>query len=142
VIRVSTAKDETDLELAVQSALERYGAPLTLTCAFTERMDHTLAAFGALLSAGRGAMVREPSWSAWVVLPDSPVSLALEAGRRFSVLAGMPSSGVTVSGGRWKLDRADLPPLSGRGVSNVATGGNVDVSCCGGALLVLLCEQA
>ena len=142
VVRAPTVKDETDLELAVQLALGRFKAPLTLTCAFTDRMDHTLAAFGALLSAGRGAMVREPSWSAWLVLPESPVSVELESGQRFSVLAALPSSGVTVSGGRWKLERADLPPLSGRGVRNVAMGGQVDVSCCGGAILVLLCDQA
>ena len=70
------------------------------------------------------------------------MSLELETGQRFSVLAAVPSNGVTVSGGRWKLERADLPPLSGRGVSNVAMGGEVDVSCCGGALLVLLYDQA
>ena len=141
VLRVAAAKDETDLELAVQVALDRFGGPVTMTGAFSQRMDHTLAAFGALLGAGERAIVREPQWTAWAVSPNAPVLVELGAGQRFSVISVGGARGVTVRGGEWVLEGEDLPPLSGRGVSNVTVRDRVEVSCLEGAALVMLCDQ-
>ena len=142
VLGVPADKDETDLELAVGAALERFGGPVTVTCAFTLRMDHTLAAFGALLAAGPGAQACEPGWRAWVTCPGAPLSLSLGGGRRFSLVSPCGARGVSVTGARWVLEDADLSALSGRGISNVAGPDRVEVSCREGAVLVMLSDQA
>ncbi|HEY5276048.1 MAG TPA: hypothetical protein VIK38_05865, partial [Coriobacteriia bacterium] len=55
-------KDATDLELAIARAIAMWDDPIVLTAAFTWRIDHTLAAVGALTRAGAGASVLEPGW--------------------------------------------------------------------------------
>lgn len=138
VVEAEADKDESDLDIAVAAALGRFGPPLTLTAAFSGRMDHTLASFGALVRAGAGARVREPGWSAWAVHPGSPVKVVLDAGAVFGVLAPAGAAGVTVTGARWPLAAARLEPLSSLGVSNEADGGLVAVSCEDGVVLVVV----
>jgi len=130
-------KDLTDLELAVGAALE-LGDPITVTAAFTRRPDHTLAAFGTLAVAGADALGIEPAWTARVCVPGRPVRFDAAAGETVSVQALGAASGVGVSGTRWPLADAQLAPLSGHGVSNVALGGPVCVECCAGTLIVMV----
>jgi len=137
VERHPSDKDLTDLELAVDLALARWALPVCLTAAFTGRMDHTLAAIGLVLRGGAGASVAEPGWRAWACLPGEPLTVGLPAGTTFSVIAAGPSTGVNVSGARWKLEDHTLEPLSGRGVSNEAVGGDILVSVASGQLVVL-----
>ena len=63
-----------------------------------------------------------------VVRPGRPETIRLTDGTTFSVLAlhGV-CDGVDVDGARWPLRAARLEPLSGLGVSNVATGPEVTV---------------
>ncbi len=59
----------------------------------------------------------------------------------FSVLAlHGPARGVVVTGARWPLDGVTLPPLSGWGVSNEATGRTVTVGVADGVLTVVIPE--
>ena len=130
-------KDETDLELAVRVARERWAHPVCLTAAFSDRIDHTLAAIGALLGAGPGAWVAEPSWRAWPCCPERPLRVSLERGTTYSIVALGPCEGVTARGGRWVLSDAILAPLSGHGISNEAAGGELTISVRDGSLLVV-----
>jgi thiamine pyrophosphokinase len=130
-------KDRTDLALAVELARDRWAAPLVLSAAFTERVDHTLAALGALTRAGTGARVAEPDWSAYACTPAAPLEVDLEAGDTLSVIAVGPASGVTVEGVSWPLVSAHLETLSDLGVSNLAIGGRVRVSVTAGTLIVI-----
>jgi len=130
-------KDRTDLELAVELARERWEAPLVLTAAFTKRIDHTLAAFGALTRAGAGASVSEPGWEGFACAPEAPLMLRVDPGATVSLVAIEAASGVTVEGVEWPLTRADLGALSDLGVSNRATGGPVRVSVEVGTLIVI-----
>lgn len=138
IIAFPADKDDTDLDLALEAALERFGGPVTVAAAFTGRLDHTLAALGTVLRAGAHARVVEPGWRAHAVHPDAPVTLALPAGTPFGLVAPGGACGVTVDGGRWRLDREDLAPLGGRAISNAAAAPEVSVSCRDGALLLIV----
>ncbi|HEY5517698.1 MAG TPA: thiamine diphosphokinase [Coriobacteriia bacterium] len=130
-------KDETDLELAVAVAKERWDLPVCITAAFTARLDHTLAALGLVLRAGDGAHIVEPSWRAWPCVPGRPLQLQLACGMTYSLLALERCEGVDAMGGKWGLQNADLEPLSGLGVSNEAAGAELQISVRSGSLLVI-----
>ncbi|HEY5433073.1 MAG TPA: thiamine diphosphokinase [Coriobacteriia bacterium] len=130
-------KDDTDLELAVRVARERWALPVCLTAAFSDRIDHTLAAIGVLLRAGTGAGIAEPSWRAWPCSPERPLSVSLERGTTYSIVALGPCEGVTARGGRWELSNATLAPLSGHGISNEAVGTVLTVRVRSGSLVVV-----
>jgi thiamine pyrophosphokinase len=58
---------------------------------------------------------------------------------RISLLAMHgPCTGVTVSGTRWQLERAELLPLVGHGLSNVAIEPDVDLTVSTGILTVFI----
>lgn len=138
VIAFPQDKDETDLELAADVACARCTAPIVFTAAFSRRLDHTLAALGALTRAGSGARVLEPHWSAFVCAPGADLNLDPPEGTVVSVIATGDAAGVTVSGMKWPLEGATLAPLSGLGVSNRACGGTVCVSTQAGTLIVFV----
>lgn len=129
-------KDTTDLELAIDEARGRFGVPVTLTAAFSARLDHTLAALGALTRAGASACAREPRWTAFAAVPDAPVTLAGGVDSLFSVIAVGDATGVNVTGAKWPLVGATVPALSGLGVSNLTGGNIVRVSVEKGTLVV------
>jgi thiamine pyrophosphokinase len=131
-------KDETDLERAVDAARERSSDPIVLSAAFSRRLDHTLAAFGALVRAGAGATVSEPEWRAALCVPGTVLTLDLQEGTALSLIALTVAEGLTVSGTKWTLEAARLSSLSGRGVSNCASGGPVRVSTTSGSVVVIL----
>lgn len=123
VIRHPARKDETDLALAVAEARDAGASALTLTAAFSARLDHTLAAIGALARAAAiEAQAREPDMTIRTVRsPERPVlELALDRGTLVSVFAVLgPAEGVTLEGFAYPLAGAHLEPMAGLGVSNV-----------------------
>lgn len=137
----SAAKDETDLELAVAAARELGADRLTVTAAFTCRLDHTLAAVGLVArAADLDAEIREPELTGWVLAGDhrGTLELALERGSLVTVMAVLgPARGVTLTGVRFPLADADLAPMSGLGVSNVVERKPATVTVADGTLLVL-----
>ncbi|THF68420.1 thiamine diphosphokinase [Deinococcus sp. Arct2-2] len=122
------AKDETDAELAVRMALKRGATALVFVGAFGGRFDHTAALMlGGIRRAREGWPVTLTSgdeWG-WPLLPASPVALELEAELTLSVLAFSDLRGLSLSGVRWPLSRADVPLGSGWTVSNETTGETV-----------------
>ncbi len=130
-------KDATDLELAVAVAQDLWTLPICLTAAFSQRLDHTLAALGLVMRAGKGARIAEPTWRAWPCSPGRPIQLTLTCGTSYSILALEHCEGVTELGGRWELREASMEALSGRGVSNEALGADVRVRVRRGSLVVI-----
>lgn len=119
VVAFSRDKDETDLELAIVHARSLGATSLTVTCAFSARLDHTLAALGALARAtDLVPRIAEPTCRGVVLAPSMRTTLT-GTGATFSVIALGGAATVSVTGARWPLDRARLEPLSGRGLSNV-----------------------
>jgi thiamine pyrophosphokinase len=128
VRRYPTAKDATDLELALAAAVTRDPPPrrIVVLGGAGGRLDHLLA--GALLLASpqwAGADATRVRVEAWLgrarvtVIRDRAVLGASAAGELVSLLAvGGVAHGVTTSGLLYPLDGADLRPGSTLGVSN------------------------
>jgi thiamine pyrophosphokinase len=121
--RHPTDKAATDTELALECAAAARPDRLVLVAGRGDRLDHSIAAIGAL---GAGSLADVPAVEGWwgsdqvfIVRPGRPVSVPRPPGTMFSLLALHGGCrGVTVSGSRWPLDGADLAPMVGLGVSN------------------------
>ena len=116
-------KDQTDTELALERAAALHPERVILLAGGGDRLDHTVAALGAL---GAPHLTSIPWLECWwsaqyalVLHGPARASLALPVGTRLSLLAiHGPVSGITVHRTRWELSGDDLPAGSGRGVSN------------------------
>jgi thiamine pyrophosphokinase len=135
-------KDHTDTELALLMAADLRPARLILVGA-GDRLDHVLAAIGAL---GQPHLTSIPVIDAWwdeqwirVLHGPGATTLELTTGTTLSLLAlHGPCGGVTISGVRWPLEGADLAPLVGVGVSNVAVDEQVTVRVSTGVLTIVM----
>lgn len=143
VVEHPTDKDLTDTELALTVAADTHPRRIMVLAGTGTRLDHTVAALGAL---GSVALDDVPHVDGWfgddrivVVGPGRPETIPLADGATFSVLALHGAcDDVDVGGARWPLRSAHLEPLSGLGVSNVATGPEVTVSVGTGRLTVIV----
>ena len=124
VVRHPVDKAATDTELAIAHAATFDPARILLVAGQGDRLDHAIAALGAL---GAPSLAGVASLEAWwgsdqfhVVHAPHTVALDIPPGTTFSVLAlHGPATGVTVTGARWPLTDHTLEPLVGLGVSNV-----------------------
>lgn len=134
-------KDLTDTELALHYVAEQHPARVILLSGGGDRLDHTMAAFGAL---GTSEMTGIPSLECWwggqyamVLHGPSRIRRSVDPGARISLLALQGAcSGVSVSGTQWELSNAELSALSGRGLSNLAVSSTVQISVSSGVLTV------
>ena len=138
-------KDHTDTELALLKAAELMPARLILVGA-GDRLDHVLAAIGALGQPHLTSIPVIDAWwdEQWIRVLHGPGSTTLELaeGTTLSLLAlHGPCSGVTITGVRWPLERADLAPLVGVGVSNVAVDPEVAIRVSTGVLTIVMPGQ-
>ena len=132
-------KDRTDTELAVAFAAAMDPERLVLVAGGGDRLDHALAAVGAL---GAREVTGVPVVECWwadqrlrVLHGPARATIEVEPGTTVSLLAlHGPCTGVSITGTKWELDRVDLPPLSGLGVSNVAVDERVRVAVSTGVL--------
>ena len=147
-ITAPTAKDETDLELALVQAVAQDPAQILICGALGGRADHMLA--NVLLLARPDLRARR------VIIADGPETLQLLAGGETASgtpqnlsLAGEPgdllsllpiggdAGGVTTAGLLYALHEETLYLGAPRGVSNVFTGAAALVSLRAGLLLVI-----
>ena len=123
-------KDLTDTELALEFAADMDPAHLTLIGG-GDRLDHTLAAIGAL---GAPNLTSVPIIDGWwdgqhfdVIHGPTREELLLVPGSRLSVLAlHGRCTNVTLGATKWTLDGSDLAPVVGLGVSNRVIGPDED----------------
>lgn len=138
VTRHPTDKDQTDTELALAFAAAMNPDRLTLVGG-GDRLDHTIAALGAL---GHRGLTSIPHLDAWwngehvdVVHGPGTAKLDLPTGSLLSLVAlHGPCSGLSIRGVKWPLDDARLAPASGLGVSNEVTDGRVSIRLSKGVL--------
>ena len=114
IARHSPDKDQTDTELALSFAAAMQPDRITLIGG-GERLDHTIAAIGALGSPGlTGVPVLDGWWNGQhldVIHGPGRRALELEPGSLLSLLAiGKTCHRVGVSGVRWPLDDHPAPP--------------------------------
>lgn len=144
--RFEPDKEHTDTELALATAVGLDPARLTLMSGGGDRIDHTVAAIGAL---GHPSLTSIPTIDGWwghqrlaVVHGPGRAQLELPIGTTVSLLAlHGPCGGVSVTGVRWPLDDAELAPMHGLGVSNVVVEPQVDVTVIAGVVTVFVTES-
>jgi len=147
VERHDVDKDATDLEIALDRALERLrgvgselagqrptAAPADLLVIGSDggRMDHLLASVAVICSPRYSALRVTAVLGDTRVFPSTAVTLLALHG---------PVNGLTVSGMRWPLDRAHLEPGSTLGVSNVFKDPRAEFSLTTGVLTVLVAGE-
>jgi len=117
-------KDATDAELAVQAALKAEPKSLLFAGGLGGELDHELGnlmlAVRLARQGVRTAVTSGPTWAFALVPPG--LELDLEPGTPFSVVPLADLEGLTIRGGRWELEDAELPLGSGHGLRNVAVG--------------------
>ena len=136
-------KNRTDTELALAAAADLVPHRLVLVSGGGDRLDHTVAVIGAL---GARSLTSIPEIDGWwgdqrLVVLHGPgrTRIRVASGTIVSLLALHGAcSGVSIDGVRWPLDRAELAPVVGLGVSNEATGETVDVAVNVGVLTIFV----
>jgi thiamine pyrophosphokinase len=142
IARHPTDKDQTDTELALAFAADMQPERLTMIGG-GDRLDHTVAALGALAA---GHLTNVPIIDGWwnghhidVIHGPGRRTLHLRAGSLLSLLAiGPKCRGVVISGVRWPLEKHELDPVVGLGISNTVTDpdGLVPITVSSGVLTV------
>lgn len=141
VHRYPADKSESDLDLAVGVARSMGTHAIDITAAFHGRIDHTLAALGTLLhAADRAARGREPAFTAYALdARIAPVlSLSEPAKTVISLFTLEPGTVATMTGVRYPLLEAEVPPLVSRGLSNVAVDSTQRIEIMRGTALLIV----
>jgi thiamine pyrophosphokinase len=116
----AATKDYTDLELAVDLALERGATQINVLGGLGGRIDHTLGNMGLLLKALERdveAHLLDPGHDI-IVIKDRK-TLTKRTGWAVSLVPlSLKASGITTTGLVYKLDKADLFFQSTRGIHN------------------------
>ena len=134
------AKDATDLELAMDAAIDARATDILVVGGAGGRLDHHLANVGRL--ASRKYAAAKITWTtgavrAYIVrgtrhvptIPGQIVSIIPTAGT---------ARGVHLRGLRWPLAGAKLRAGTTRGISNEATGSEAAITVSDGTLLVVV----
>ena len=139
VLRFPPAKDQTDLELALDNALKAGYAQIVIAYPFGDRIDHTLGNFSLLARpdlAGRTLTLDDGQVEARLL--DQSASLPTHPGDLVSLLPwDEPVTEITIKGLQYPLNNETLVPWRTRGISNVATGDSIDLEFKSGQLLVI-----
>jgi thiamine pyrophosphokinase len=134
-------KDRTDLELAINAALDFGARKLLIVGAHTGRLDHLLGAMG--LFAATATRVEEITWidgltEIFGCVSGHPTTIKGRVGDGLSLVpASNDVSGVNTEGLRWRLLDEALPTGSTRGISNVIEATPATVSVESGTLLIV-----
>ncbi len=132
-------KDQTDMELCIDWALEHGASDITLLAATGDRLDHTLANIFLLKKLDEinipGRIIDEKNE---ICLATRPLTLS---GRADEMLSLIPVSqmvtGITIKGFAYPLINETLALGSARGVSNRFLGGDAAIEFSSGTLLVI-----
>ncbi len=138
-IVVPTAKDETDLELALRLALERGATELVIAGALGGRIDHTLGNLTLLALpslASLPACIADGDQTLWLV--RDRMTIDGQPGDTLSLLPfGGDARGVSVSGVHWPLHQADLPLGPSLSISNRMAASQAEIVVRRGLLLAV-----
>jgi thiamine pyrophosphokinase len=143
ILKYPPAKDETDLELAMNAALESGADHILLVGALGGRLDQTLGNLFLLSDPRFAALdVRLDDGQVEAFLIHSQADVTGEPGDTVSLLPlGAPVEGVTTDGLQYPLRGETLYPYRTRGISNVLCGHRALVSLSSGLLLCVHIRQ-
>ena len=139
VLRFPPAKDQTDLELALEYTIEIGYAQIVIAYPFGDRVDHTLGNVSLLLRpdlAGRTVSLDDGQVEARLL--DQGASLPTQPSDLVSLIPwGEPVEGITTKGLEYPLNNETLVPWQTRGISNVALADTIELDFKSGRLLVI-----
>ena len=139
VTRFPPAKEQTDLELALEYALENGYAQIVIAYPFGDRVDHTLGNLSLLARpdlAGKTLSLDDGLTEARVL--NKSASLPTQPGDLVSLIPwGEPVEGITTKGLEYPLNNETLVPWQSRGISNVALADSIELDFKSGRLLVI-----
>lgn len=139
VQRFPPAKDQTDLELALEYALKAGYTQIVIAYPFGNRVDHTLGNLSLLSQpnlAGKTLSLDDGQVEARLL--DASASLPTQPGELVSLIAwGAPVEGITTEGLQYPLNNETLFPWQTRGISNVALADSIELEFKSGHLLVI-----
>ena len=139
-VRLQVRKDDTDLEHAVNIALERGYTDFVVYGAVGGALDHTLGNIAvAEMIADRGgrSVFRGEQGSFSVIRGGSLTLPARDSGRAAVISLSEISRGVSISGLSYEADGIDLPRATTRGIGNSFIGKEAGISVADGTLLVI-----
>jgi thiamine pyrophosphokinase len=139
LVRHPSHKDESDLVLALQLCREEGYAEVVVTGVVGGRVDHTLAAVGALARfADLRPFVRWDGGCGWVLSPNHRDEISLAGlGSTVSIFALGSNATVSAQGLRWALDSEVLHALDSRGLSNVVASEGATIRVHSGTVMVI-----
>lgn len=137
--RYPPEKDETDLELGIEAALEQGAASIWIVAALGDRLDHTLGNIYLLTQPRLAALdVRLVDGEQEVFLIRNETTLSGQPGQIVSLMPLLgPVPGVTTDQLAYPLRHETLYPDKTRGISNVMTAETATVSIDNGILLCI-----
>ncbi len=135
--RFAREKDEVDLELAINAALDRGRQPVRIAGALGGRLDQLIGNLALLLRpdlSGRDVRLEDGETEAWIIRQEGTVS-----GKPGDLVSLQPAGGavhgVTTEGLQYALHGETLLPYRTRGISNVMLGSEAWIQITDGALL-------
>ena len=137
------AKDETDLELALQAALQAGNRPILVLGAYGGRLDQSLGVL-SLLSAPEciAADVRAEDGLTEAFFINRQAEINGAPGDMVSLLPwGITTTGVVTAGLEYPLQSETLSPYRTRGISNRMTASQAQVRIASGLLLCIHTRQ-
>lgn len=141
VRRFAAAKNHTDLELAIDAALEVEPSELVIVGGGGGRLDHLIGVLAALAgAAGRGANVTGYVGTDLIWLVGAEVCLDITAppGTTLSLMPlGGPATVRRAIGLRWPLSGVMLSPWEALGVSNLTESPEVSIEVSDGVVAVI-----
>lgn len=139
VLRFPPAKDQTDLELALDYALENGYAQIVVAYAFGNRVDHTLGNLDLLSRPGLiGITLALDDGQVDARLLSASASLPTQPGELISLIPwGAPVQGITTRSMQYPLTNETLFPWQTRGISNIALSDAIEIDFKSGRLLVI-----
>ena len=142
-LRYPVEKDQTDLELALNVAVQRGFMRIMLACALGGRLDHTL---GSLSLLARPDLAQKEVWMedglCEVRLTRGELSIATEPGDLVSLIPWQGDAlGIHTEGLYYPLHNETLHIAATRGISNLALGASASLSVRSGTVLVIHYHQ-
>lgn len=140
VLLYKVEKDDTDMMLAVEKAVESGYNNIEIFGGTGGRIDHTIANFQTMLWASRkGCKIKMlDAQYEYYVITDEELILGKKDTEDLSVFAlGSEAKGVTIQGAKYVTNNIELTPDNPMAVSNSFIGNDVSISVKKGSLLII-----
>ena len=134
-----TNKDATDLDLALQAAIDRGATRIVLAGGGAGRLDHLLG-IAMLLTDVRwaGSAIEWHSGSSITHVARDVLTLDTLPDDLVSLIPVSDEAVVSITGTRWLLESIPLSRGTTHGISNEALGGNIDIEGHQGVVLAVI----